>query len=165
MELQFSKNEMYIIINALDFYSRIWIGQYDKILSDIRLYRKCSQLDKLDNDFKYLLFNIRHLTLPEIDSYGWNGSYGIFSPDINFKAAVAYNMQQEFRYKLAYFLHPEGGVTVDFCTPMPAELDPYPFPKAKCEKIKDEIFVNININKEQLEIIKNSLKIEIEKLN
>ena len=64
-------------------------------------------------------------------------------------------MQQEFRYKLAYFNHPEGGITVDFNSPMKAELDPNPFPNAACNKI-----VTLTINKEQLEIIINALSIK-----
>ena len=31
-ELEFTDNEIRIVLNALDFYSRIWIGQYDHML-------------------------------------------------------------------------------------------------------------------------------------
>ena len=44
-ELEFTDNEIRIVLNALDFYSRIWIGQYDHMLWDLRWYRNCSQLD------------------------------------------------------------------------------------------------------------------------
>lgn len=155
MIIQFNKTEIYTIINALDFYSRIWIGQYNEILSNIRWYKNCSQLDSFEYELKTLLLNIRHNLLPELDNYGIYASHGIFSSEINYKAAVAYNMQQEFRYKLAYFNHPEGGITVDFNSPMKAELDPNPFPNAACNKI-----VILTINKEQLEIIINALSIK-----
>ena len=31
-ELEFTDNEIHIILNTLDFYSRIWIDQYDLIM-------------------------------------------------------------------------------------------------------------------------------------
>ena len=47
-ELEFTEPEIKSVLNALDFYSRIWIGQYDHILWEIRWMKDCSQLDKLD---------------------------------------------------------------------------------------------------------------------
>ena len=35
-ELEFTDNEIRIVLNTLDFYSRIWIGQYDHMLWDLR---------------------------------------------------------------------------------------------------------------------------------
>lgn len=160
MDINLKDDEVYTIIDALDFYSRIWIGQYDTILREIRWYKNCSQLDSFEYELKTLLLNIRHNLLPELDNYGIYASHGIFSSEINYKAAVAYNMQQEFRYKLAYFNHPEGGITVDFNSPMKAELDPNPFPNATCNKIDDNVIVTLTINKEQLEIIINALSIK-----
>ena len=51
-ELEFTDNEIRIVLNALDFYSRIWIGQYDHMLWDLRWYRNCSQLDALDDTLR-----------------------------------------------------------------------------------------------------------------
>lgn len=164
MIIQFNKTEIYTIINALDFYSRIWIGQYNEILSNIRWYKNCSQLDNFEYEFKNLLMNIRHHLLPGLDNEGFYASYGIFSPEINYKSAVAYNMQQVFRYTVAYFEHPEGGITIDFNTPLKAKLDPYPFPKAECCKIDNKTIINIDINKKQLDIIYEALNIQIAEL-
>lgn len=102
--------------------------------------------------------------MPGLDNEGFYTSYGIFSPEINYKAAVAYNMQQVFRYTVAYFEHPEGGMTIDFNTPLKAKLDPYPFPKAECCKIDNQIIINIDINKEQLDIIREALNVQIAEL-
>ena len=51
-ELEFTDNEIRIVLNALDFYSRIWIGQYDHMLWDLRWYRNCSQLDAVDDTLR-----------------------------------------------------------------------------------------------------------------
>lgn len=164
MKFTFSKEEMYTIINSLDFYSRIYIGQYDRILSDIRWYKSCRQLDDITYETTIPLKEIRHILLPELDKYGWNGSHGIFSDEIDYRAGVAYDMQQEFRYKLAYFEHPEGGISVDFTRPMQVKKDPYPFPYAECFQEGDEIFETIKIYAKQRDIIIDALKIQKAKL-
>lgn len=159
-KLTFTSSEMWQIINALDFYSRIWIGQYDKLLYGIRWYRDCRQLDREEEGLIYLLMNIRHQLLPGITHLGWSGSYGIFCDEVDFKSGVAYDMQQEFRYKLSYFEHPEGGYTVNFREPLVCERDPYKFPKATCRKDGDVTVVDVDINSKQLDIIKSALLIE-----
>ena len=131
-ELEFTNNEILIILQALDLYSRIWIGQYDHILWDLRWYRNCNQLDELDKTLRREFLDIRNIVLPGLYEYSLNGSYGIFSPDRDTKAAIAYDMQQEFRYRRAWFLKPEGGYTVDFGRPLPCNDDPCDFPKADC---------------------------------
>ena len=42
-ELEFTDNEIRIVLNALDFYSRIWIGQYDHMLWEMSLFGGSSQ--------------------------------------------------------------------------------------------------------------------------
>ena len=78
-ELEFTDNEILIVLNALDFYSRIWIGQYDHMLWDLRWYRNCSQLDALDDTLRRKFWDIRNIILPGLRKYSLNGSYGIFS--------------------------------------------------------------------------------------
>ena len=78
-ELEFTDNEIRIVLNALDFYSRIWIGQYDHMLWDLRWYRNCSQLDALDDTLRRKFWDIRNIILPGLRKYSLNGSYGIFS--------------------------------------------------------------------------------------
>ena len=42
-ELEFTDNEIRIVLNTLDFYSRIWIGQYDHMLWEMSLFGGSSQ--------------------------------------------------------------------------------------------------------------------------
>lgn len=160
-ELEFTENEIRIVLNALDFYSRIWIGQYDHILWDLRWYRNCSQLDALEDVLRRKFWDIRNIVLPGLRQYTLNGSYGIFSPDRDVKAAIAYDMQQEFRYRRAWFLNPEGGYTVDFGSPLTCEDDPCDFPKAECYKVDEEFRIKVCIDDVQLGVLIDALNIGI----
>ena len=160
-ELEFTDHEIRIVLNTLDFYSRIWIGQYDHMLWDLRWYRNCTQLDALDDTLRRKFLDIRNIILPGLRKYSLNGSYGIFSPDRDAKAAIAYDMQQEFRYKRAWFLKPEGGYTVDFGRPLPCEDDPCDFPKAECYDMNGEFRIRVYIDDTQLGVIIDALNIGI----
>ena len=83
MILNFSESEMGMIISSLDFYMRMYIGQYREILFDLRWYRDCSYLDNLEDQLRIKFMQIRNILLPDITGYGWSGSYGIFNPDVD----------------------------------------------------------------------------------
>lgn len=165
MVLVFTENEMGMIISSLDFYMRMYIGQYREILFDLRWYRDCSYLDDLEDELRIQFLQIRNILLPDIVGYGWSGSYGIFNPDVDYRAGIAYDMMQVFRNKLAYFNHPEGGITVDFNPLMHCENDPYDFPCVECSNKHGKVYVKIDINNEHLEIISNALRINNAKYN
>ena len=165
MVLEFTENEMGMIIGSLDFYMRMYIGQYREILFDLRWYRDCSYLDDLEDELRVQFIQIRNILLPDIAGYGWSGSYGIFNPDVDYRAGIAYDMMQVFRNKLAYFKHPEGGITVDFNPLMHCENDPYDFPDVECSNKNGKVYVEIDINNEHLEIISNALEINNAKYN
>lgn len=165
MLLEFSENEMGMIINSLDFYMRMHIGQYREILLDLRWYRDCSQLDDFENELQILFMKIRDLVLPDISGYGWSGSYGIFNPDVDYRAGIAYDMMQVFRNKLAYYKHPEGGITVDFNPLMHCDNDPYDFPSVKCSIRDGKIYVEVEANNEHIQIMNNALQINNAKFN
>lgn len=158
----YTEDDMHRILNALDIYGRIFMGQYDSLRAKLRfnndeVYENICNNEKLLED---LFMSIRHKLLPEIDEYGFYGSYGIFSPAIDKRAAIAYNMQQVFRYTLAYYKHPNGGVSVDFKTPLRAENDPYPFPKAECFTKDDIIYIGCTIEREQFNVITEALAVD-----
>lgn len=150
--------EINSILDSLDLYSRIWMGQYENILYTIKLNKHCYSFD-IDEKLKTVLLSIRNILFPALHRYGFYASHGIFSSDIDYKAGAAYDMLQEFRYKLAYFKKPGGGYTIDFNPPMKAELDPYPFPKAVCDRNNGQITENITICKEQIQIIIDALQV------
>ena len=75
-----------------------------------------------------------------------SASFGIFSPKRDVKAAIAYDMQQEFRYRRAWYLNPNGGHTVDFGEPLPCGDDPCEFPKADCYDAEDEFHIKVYVD-------------------
>lgn len=160
-ELVFTDDEIRIVLNALDFYSRIWIGQYDHILWDLRWCKSCRQLDALDNTLRNMFLDMRNIMLPELRHYGLSGSHGIFSSNRDVRAAIAYDMQQEFRYRQAWFQHPEGGYAVNFGRPLPCEDDPCDFPKAECYNEDGEFRIKVHIDDVQLGVILDALNIGI----
>ena len=107
----------------------------------------------MDDTLRRKFWDLRNITLPGLCKYSLNGSYGIFSPDRDAKAAIAYDMQQEFRYRRAWFLNPEGGYTVDFGRPLPCEDDPCDFPKAECYDVNGEFRIKVYIDDTQLGVI------------
>lgn len=159
VKLELWGSEAYLVINALDFYSRIWIGQYDHIMYEMRWQKDCGKLDAQENKLIDLFKSVRQITLPELALYGFSGSHGIFSEDRDVRAAIAYDLQQEIRYKKAWFEYPAGGYTVDFGTPLPCEDDPYPFPKAACRKEGEETIVYMEVVAAQAKIIVEALEI------
>ena len=160
-ELKFTDDEICTVINSLDFYSRIWLGQYDHILWDLRWTRNCDQLDKLNAVLCKKFGDMKTIILPGLRGYGLSGSYGIFCPERNVNAAIAYDMQQEFRYKRAMFLNPKGGITVDFRTPLPCNDDPCEFPKAECYDEDGKFCIKILIDESQCRIIADALHISM----
>ena len=157
--LTFTEEEIRRILEALDFYSRIWIGQYDHILWEMRWMKDCDKLDLFDEAIRKKFIKMRQIILPALEDYPLSASFGIFSDKRDVKVAIAYDMQQEFRYKKAWFLHPEGGYTVDFGSPLPCEDDPCVFPKAECYRENGEFRIRVTIEEVQLSIMIDALQV------
>lgn len=158
MKIVYTEEEMNRILKALDIYSRIWMGQYDSLLTNLRFYGDYNKIDEHKEEIIVYLMRIRSKLLPAFN-YPFSASYGIFSEDIDNRAAIAYNMKQVFRYKLSYFKNPNGGIGVSFREPLRAEKDPYPWASANCFTKDNGIYVEIDICEEQKEIIDTALKV------
>ena len=106
------QEEISDVINALDLYSRIWIGQLLEI--DNQMIWLKENLYETDSAAKMTPFfvNIRNRILPgSLKDIGntLHSSYGIFSKKIDRRARIAYDMQQVIRYTSAWYFHPNGG--------------------------------------------------------
>lgn len=129
MKLELTNEEVYTVIDTLDFYSRIWIGQYDEINSLLRLHGCVGTANFENEDCKEDYLKLRSILLPELAGEDFNCSLGIWSAETNSCAKSAYDMQQIIRYTQAWYIHPEGGISVNFNTPvLEGEL-----PQIKCE--------------------------------
>ena len=157
-----SETEIRNIIRSLDFYSRIWIGQYLEIDDEIIWLIKKTYDDVRENKIIPLFLQLRNRMMPaSIRDIGQTlyASYGIFSDKVDKRAGTAYDMQQVIRYTLAWFLHPEGGWTVDFGSPLRAGRV-YPVPKASCVNNDGNIEMDVSLtDKSQFTIIENAIEI------
>ena len=157
-----SRDEISKIVKALDFYSRIWIGQYLEIDDEMIWLKKRTYDEMRENEIIPLLLQLRNRLMPaSIRDIGQTlyASYGIFSDKVDERAGTAYDMQQVIRYTFAWFLHPEGGWTVDFGSPLRAGRV-YPVPKASCIKNGGDIEMDVSLfDKSQFMIIEDAIEI------
>lgn len=111
--LEMTERQAQIIINALELYSRIGMGQLQEVAYVLRSnsvpgFINFNALDKVES-----------LTR-EASSYWMNfsgGYHGISSNKINDSFRVAWDLQQVIRYRLAWDRNPEGGIQVHFDEP------------------------------------------------
>ena len=86
-----------------------------------------SESHKIENR-KGDYLKLRNILLSSLENEDFNCSLGIWSSETNSLAKSAYDMQQIIRYTQAWYLHPEGGIGVNFNTPiLEGEL-----PQIKC---------------------------------
>lgn len=157
-----SQDEILKIVKSLDFYSRIWIGQYLEIDGEMIWLKKRTYDEILENEIIPLFLQLRNrLMLSSIRDIGQtlHASYGIFSDKVDERAGTAYDMQQVIRYTLAWFLHPEGGWTVDFGSPLRAGRV-YPVPKASCIKNNENVEMEVSLSdNSQFMIVEDAIEI------
>lgn len=103
--------------SALDFYSRIWIGQYGEMLLCTGYFTSVFDQDPTQRKLEDIMCRMHAIILPSIGHFDMSGSLGIWSNKTDDRAICAYDMQQVIRFARARHLHPEGGMTVDFNTP------------------------------------------------
>ena len=155
MRMTLKDSEIGTCISALDFYSRMYMGQYGEIDFELRQYRFDSEFDN-QHMFarKHIYTAIRNLVFRENKIAEWDlyGSLGIWSEDTDVRAKNAYDMQQVIRYYYAWCCNPEGGMGRNFDAPLfGGEIKPL---KCDCSKSEQEVVMNIfDIDKEHLEIM------------
>lgn len=159
MQFKLTMEEYRVLYNALDLYSRIWIGQYDHIAYDMRWKKEFEELDKHRDEIVLDFINLRAILMPEIIGYGYYGSHGIYSPERDYRAGVSYDILQEMRYKVSWFEHPEGGHGFDFDKPLYCEDDPYRHIKAECRKENGVTILFVDSVGEQTEIMISALRV------
>lgn len=161
MRIILKNREISACINALDFYSRMYMGQYDAIDFTLHQYRfDCD----FDNQYKLTRRQIytamRSLVFynDKIAEWDLNSSLGIWSEKTDMRAKNAYDMQQVIRYHDSWCRVPEGGMGRNFDSPMyGGNLQPL-----KCECVKkgnSEVMCISNIEGRHLDIMITSLEV------
>lgn len=126
------------IKRALDFYYRFLAGQYEVLAMDYKdLLGEKSQNGQNPTEIAVILKQIRARIIPDLADLGLYGSYSVGCPECNPHAGIAYDLCQEFWYKRAWFLHPEGGTTIDFNKPRHVDNDPCPAPSVSYSFSRD----------------------------
>ena len=157
MQIKCTDQDLSATLIALDFAIRMWIGQYDKIEEVMRWNKDVDSID-VAGSVRPLIHRARNAVFPELTHIGYYGSFGVFNPERPAKGAVAYDMYQEFRYRQAYYHHPEGGGTVNFQTPLWCKDDPYQRPAASLCKEDGKDMAVLIVCKEQKDIIVEALR-------
>lgn len=108
-----------IVVDALDMYSRIGLGQLDEIVSMGRFGLLTNakgekpSVDDLD-DAEQHLARAKHALF----GYAPNASHGIFSDKVAERFRTAWSVLKALRHRLAWDRTPGGGIQVSFDEPM-----------------------------------------------
>ena len=113
-ELSISEKQARVMVDALDLFSRIGIGQLREVLRHPQYERVILR----DNEsYKYcerLLDQIKKL----LTGFGPSASYGIACPEVHDDSNIAYDLLQVIRHRLAWDRNPKGGIEVYFDRPI-----------------------------------------------
>lgn len=127
-----TESQAHIIIEALDLYSRIGIGQFDEMVRHAPVFRYA---DPYRNELEPVpLENIRNFR----DAIGHmgasyiglppNASFGIHHPKVDDSARVAVDILQVIRHRLAWDRNPKGSMGVAFDVPRQIAMERQPMP-------------------------------------
>ena len=156
--LAFDQGEVNICTEALDFYNRMFMGQYDNIISRLS-WRQPKASDMHDDRYvsEHVLMAIREIVMKDtvLAGCGFNASLGIWHEQTDIKAVNSYDIQQIMRFNLAYAIHPEGGYSVDFGTPL--IRGNLPAIVCECEKMEDNYVEEITCTTKHLQILDDAL--------
>ena len=148
-----SEKQAQTLVDALDLYSRIRIGQLEMLTEMARMgeiphkealsvsesIARAEQADVLMREVKNLMTGL-----------AMNASFGILGEKAPEAARVAWDMKKSIRHRLAWDRQPEGGMGVDFDDPSLLHSTPDPIvsmkPIAECEEdrleaLPEECFV------------------------
>jgi hypothetical protein len=121
-QLWLTEKQAQVLVNALDLYSRIGMGQFSEIAHVLRMNVLGNPSWQVD-----ALAKVEEITR-EASSYWMGGSgdyYGITSEKINDIFRVAWDLQQVIRYRLAWDRKPEGGIQVHFDEPWKSSTEDF----------------------------------------
>ena len=151
MQIEINDEQAYVIVEALDLFSRVLIGQSEEVGSVMNKYNvnmldsemvgaegnqyTQSKPDKkaydAHHDFTDAIRSLKHSLL----GIHINGSYGIHSDVVHDNARVAYDIQQVLRNHLAWKHHKSGsfGGTMGVSFDKPYQTSKLPLPKIEEE--------------------------------
>jgi len=127
--VEFSEEQLQTIIEACDLYSRLQLGQLHMLTEPYGVF-PVKSISEHQEQVKYLTDALKAYLYPELSK---NAYYGIFSDSTPEPAKELWDIQQVLRHSIAWHNYPEGGMTVNFDTPLPASK----LPLCKVTNIKE----------------------------
>ena len=162
MKIVFTKEDVPVVIRALDLYSRIFIGQYDHLNWDIRLNadeKKISwkEIERAEIMRTYMFKKIKDIIIPDLAHFDLYASHGIWNDKNDPRAIDAYDLQQTIRFTDAWFRRPEGGIGVHFSKPWIRGR--YPEVKVEITGTRSDYQMMIDFLPEQIVILKEAAEV------
>lgn len=127
--LKMSMDQAMLVARACEFYMRMRNGQYDELAMEMVINKHLYAQPFDRQAFEEHLYQARKMLFPKLYR---NSHYGIRHDTIGDRA---WEMYEVIRHALAWYRHPEGGMGVDFDTPLPLACDSV---LAKCEIVLPE---------------------------
>ena len=136
-------DQAYTVMNAMEFYARIHIGQFDHIDWEFVMAQDCNGKDrdfwrneKDREDLRRMLDTSRDIIFPELKQIGRGGSHGIYSHAISPRAHNAWDIYQVIRRELAIHREPNPtSYSTSYNTPMSVS-ESNPLPVVTIEKVE-----------------------------
>jgi hypothetical protein len=99
-----------VVMDSLELYTRLSLGQIESLKYVGSVWKNIDH-----NAFEDAEIHMKHVLFPELARFE---SYGIYQKEAGRNAQIAWDILQSIRHPLSWFLHPEGGITVNFGEPM-----------------------------------------------
>lgn len=116
--IECNENQAIVIQMALDFMSRLMMGQVSELNYVFGMHNTNVQ-NSSKEQIEELIRKTYFPRLPHAGSY-----YGIFSDECPQIAKEQWDMIQVIRHALAWYKNPEGGNTVNFGMPIASSMQP-----------------------------------------
>lgn len=130
--LELTEEQLILIHNSLDLYSRVHLGQFEEVAKVATMYdinmlgdsnTKCKNSIPEHHAFEDLIRNSKVKL-----GFHRDGSYGIFSPEVHEDARNSYDILQVIRHYLANKNYKEGDSRMGVSFDEPMHSGEYPLP-------------------------------------
>ena len=109
--LEMNEDQAQILTDALEFYARMSIGQWNELAELVLNLDDDEYVDK-ERKMVNRLMKLRYIAFPDLPI---DASYSVTSKPL---ACLAWELYTVVRHRIAWTNHPEGGMTVNFDPPI-----------------------------------------------